>query len=177
MRLFRILKRLYALGDGPAKRYKKGKNSTVDALSDLVEIGEGFISAPGSIILAHDASTVIHTGKLRVERTVIGKKVFLGANAVVLPGVKIGDGAIVGAGAVVTKDIPAGMVVGGNPAKVITSVEKYLEKCEKRNVLYDVTDAVKEKHGTFKRNTTQERKESLEYIYKQIKERESSINE
>ena len=66
-------------------------NSNIDALSELVEIGERFISAPGSIVLSHDASTITHSGKSRVEKTVIGDDVFLGANAVVLPGAKIGD--------------------------------------------------------------------------------------
>ena len=49
----------------------------------------------------------------------IGKRVWIGANAAVLPGVTIGDGAVVAAGAVVTKDVPANTVVGGVPAKVI----------------------------------------------------------
>ncbi len=49
----------------------------------------------------------------------IGNKVWIGAHATVLPGVQIGDGAIVGAGAVVTKDVPAYAVVAGVPARVI----------------------------------------------------------
>ena len=51
---------------------------------------------------------------------------FVGARAVILPGVTIGDGAIVGAGSVVTRDIEAGMVAAGNPARAITSCERYL---------------------------------------------------
>jgi acetyltransferase-like isoleucine patch superfamily enzyme len=49
----------------------------------------------------------------------IGKKVWLGSNVTVLPGVKIGDGAIVAAGAVVTKDVPVNSTVAGIPARVI----------------------------------------------------------
>lgn len=49
----------------------------------------------------------------------IGNHVWICANAIVLKGVTIGDGAIVAAGAVVTKDVPAGCVVAGNPAKVV----------------------------------------------------------
>lgn len=49
----------------------------------------------------------------------IGKNVWIGEYAVILPGVTIGEGAVIGAHAVVTKDVPAKSVVGGNPARVI----------------------------------------------------------
>lgn len=52
----------------------------------------------------------------REARVVIGNDVYLGMNAIVLKGVTIGDAAIVGAGAVVTRDVPAGAIVAGNPA-------------------------------------------------------------
>lgn len=165
MSIIGILKRVYLAFQGNPTNYNKGMNSIVDAVSDLVEIGEGFISAPGSIILAHDASTIIHCGKSRVEKTVIGKRVFLGANAVILPGVTIGDNVIIGAGAVVTKDIPSNMVAVGNPAKVVTTVEDYIKKCEERNVLYKVTDAVLKKHGSGVKATKEENKELLDSVY------------
>ena len=57
--------------------------------------------------------------------------VFIGADAIILPGVKIGPNAIVGAGAVVTKDVPPGTIVGGSPAKVIGSFDEYVEKRKK----------------------------------------------
>ena len=53
----------------------------------------------------------------------IGKKVWLGANVTILQGVTIGDNAIVAAGAVVTKDVPANAIVGGVPAKVIKMID------------------------------------------------------
>lgn len=53
----------------------------------------------------------------------IGNKVWLGANVTVLPGVSIGEGSIIAAGSVVTKDIPANAVAAGNPAKIIKNVE------------------------------------------------------
>lgn len=49
----------------------------------------------------------------------IGRRVWIGAHATVLPGVTIGDNAVIAAGAVVTKDVPANAVVGGVPAKII----------------------------------------------------------
>ena len=54
----------------------------------------------------------------------IGKWVWIGANATVLPGVTIGDGAIVATGAVVTKDVPENTVVGGIPARVMRKIGK-----------------------------------------------------
>ena len=53
----------------------------------------------------------------------IGKNVWIGANATVLPGVRIGDGAIIAAGAVVSKDVEENTIVGGVPAKVMKTIE------------------------------------------------------
>lgn len=58
-------------------------------------------------------------------------------NATILPGVTIGDGAIIGAGAVVTRNVLPSTVVAGNPASVICTVDKYIEKCERNQSLYD----------------------------------------
>lgn len=114
----------------------KYHNSLVDSLvPEFVEIGDNFISAPGSIILAHDASLLSQYGEYRVEKTIIGNNVFIGANSIILPGINIGDGAIVGAGSVVTKDVDQYTVVAGNPAKRISTVEEYRLKCQKRDVL------------------------------------------
>lgn len=54
--------------------------------------------------------------------TDFGKNVWVGSNSTILQGVTIGDNAVVGAGAVVTKDVPANVVVGGVPAKIIKKI-------------------------------------------------------
>lgn len=54
---------------------------------------------------------------------IIGNNVWIGDKAVILPDVRIGEGSIIGAGAVVTKDVPPYCVVGGNPAKIIRIIE------------------------------------------------------
>lgn len=69
----------------------------------------------GTVVLTHDMCREFHTN------TYIGKRCFIGAHALIMPGIRIGDECIVGAGSVVTKDVPSGSVVGGNPAKVIKS--------------------------------------------------------
>ena len=51
-----------------------------------------------------------------------------------MPGVTIGEGALVAAGSVVTKSVPAGVVVGGNPAKYICTVEEFIEHNKKYNI-------------------------------------------
>lgn len=65
----------------------------------------------------HDLSTL--RLPLLIGQVTIGTHVFIGAKALILPGVDIGEGAVVGAGSVVTKDIKPWTIVGGNPAKKI----------------------------------------------------------
>lgn len=63
---------------------------------------------------------------------IVGDNVFIGINAVVMPGVKIGDNCIIGAGAIVTKDVSSGSVVAGVPARVLCTVDDYRERIKDR---------------------------------------------
>ncbi|MDY0912977.1 DapH/DapD/GlmU-related protein [Rathayibacter festucae] len=65
-----------------------------------------------------------HRGDLHPGRIVVGSNVWIGANATLLPGVTIGDDAVIAAAAVVTKDVPAGAVVVGAPARVVRNVRE-----------------------------------------------------
>lgn len=94
----------------------------------LVRFGYDCIISPTAMILTHDASTWLHTGKYRVAPVTIGNRVFIGYGAIILPGVHIGDDAIVGAGAVVTKDIPSRSVAVGVPAKVVYSIDEFVDR-------------------------------------------------
>lgn len=60
---------------------------------------------------------------LRPAPIVVGRNVWIGANVVILPGVSIGDDAVVGAGSIVTRDVPEGTVVVGAPARVVRTVQ------------------------------------------------------
>jgi len=114
----------------------KHHNSHIDTLvPNLVEIGDNFISAPGSYILAHDACLLAIYGEYKLGKTIIGNNVFLGVNAVVLPGVKIGNNVIIGAGCVVTKDIPDNSVVAGNPGKIVCKVDELYNKRKEKDEL------------------------------------------
>lgn len=93
-----------------------------------ITIGDNVSLGPRVHVLAHDASTVMFLGKTRAANVVIGNKVFIGAGAILLPGVHIGNYVIIGAGSVVSKDIPDNSVAAGNPAKIICSLEEYLSK-------------------------------------------------
>ncbi len=97
----------------------------------LISIGDNCTIAPGVRLIAHDASTKLFLGYTKVGKINIGENCFIGDSVIVLPSVNIGAGTIIGAGSVVTKDIPPGMVATGNPAKVICPVDVYLKKIEK----------------------------------------------
>ncbi len=78
-----------------------------------IHIGEESYVAGGAIVFSHDYARGLHTD------TYIGKRCFIGANAIIMPGVLIGDEVIVGSGSVVTKNVSTNTIVAGNPARVI----------------------------------------------------------
>lgn len=80
-----------------------------------IYIGHESYFASGAIMFSHDFARDI-----KVD-TFIGERCFIGANAIIMAGVKIGDQVIVGSGAVVTKDIPSNSIVVGNPSRIIKS--------------------------------------------------------
>ncbi len=67
-------------------------------------------------------------------KIVVGDYVYIGSNALIMPGVTIGNNVLVAAGSVVTKSVPSGMVVAGNPARIVCSVEEYYERNKKWDV-------------------------------------------
>ena len=93
-----------------------------------IEIGNDVTLAPSVHILAHDASTKKYLNYTRIGKVKIGNKVFVGAGSIILPGVTIGDNVVIGAGSIVSRDIPSGHVAAGNPAKIICTIDKFIER-------------------------------------------------
>ena len=94
----------------------------------LISVGDNCVLAPGVKLIAHDASSKRLIGYTKIGRIDIGDDCFLGNSVIVLTGVSIGRNSIIGAGSVVTKDIPADSVAAGNPARVLCSTKSYTDK-------------------------------------------------
>ncbi len=96
-----------------------GDNVTVKCgvqLWDGLRVGNNVFIGP-NVTFCNDKHPKSGNQEFECLNVVIEDDVSIGANATVLPGVKLGKGCVVGAGAVVTKDVPAGVTVVGNPAK------------------------------------------------------------
>ncbi|WP_377887728.1 acyltransferase [Alkalihalobacillus sp. R86527] len=87
---------------------------------ERIKVGKNSIIGYNTTILAHEYLI----DEYRLGDVVIGNKVMIGANSTLLPGITIGDGAIVSAGTLVHKSVPEGAFVGGNPMKIIYSKEE-----------------------------------------------------
>lgn len=87
---------------------------------EKIKVGRNTVIGYNTTLLAHEYLI----REYRLGDIVIGDEVMIGANSTVLPGVEIGDGAVVSAGTLVHKDVPAGAFVGGNPMRVIFSKEE-----------------------------------------------------
>ncbi|MEH7252703.1 acyltransferase [Neobacillus niacini] len=91
---------------------------------EKISVGRNTVIGYNTTILAHEYLIK----EYRLGPVVIGSEVMIGANSTILPGVTIGDGAIVSAGTLVHKDVPAGAFVGGNPMQMIYSKEEMAKR-------------------------------------------------
>jgi maltose O-acetyltransferase len=98
----------------------------------LISIGDRVTLSPSVMVLVHDAAPNLWTGYSLIAPVTIGDRVYVGAHSILLPGVTIGDDAVVGAGSVVRSDVPAGALVLGNPAEVVSSTERFLDRHRRR---------------------------------------------
>lgn len=115
----------------------------------------------GNNVTLTDCTLLGHDGVIRILNTRFNKKLdsvgaidirdncFIGYGAIVMPRVTIGPDSIVAAGAVVTKDVPPGVVVGGNPARIICSTEELVQKMEARCNAYPWIDIIRQRSGAY----------------------------
>lgn len=99
----------------------------------LTAIGDNVWITDGCQLLCHDASVIMLNARDashldRVAPITIGDHVFLGNRTTVLPGITVGSDVIVGAGSVITRDIPDGEVWAGNPARRICTTQSYRDR-------------------------------------------------
>jgi acetyltransferase-like isoleucine patch superfamily enzyme len=98
----------------------------------LISIGNDVTISNNVQFITHDGATWLirdESGRRYSYAPIkVGNLVFIGAGTILLPGVEIGDNVIVGAGSVVTKSIPPGMVVAGNPAQILGTFYDYAHR-------------------------------------------------
>lgn len=93
----------------------------------LIKIGAQVGISSYVRVLTHDDRMRIQTGFTRIAPAEIGDRVFIGSGAIILPGTRVGADSIIGAGAVVSGEIPPGSMAVGHPARVITTVKRLQE--------------------------------------------------
>ncbi len=98
----------------------------------LIQIGDHSGFGENCMILAHDAQMDEYLDAARIGRVIIHESCHIGALSVILAGVEMGPRTIVGAGSVVSRSLPPDTVCAGNPAKVICTLDEYLEKHRQR---------------------------------------------
>ncbi|MGC4848791.1 DapH/DapD/GlmU-related protein [Micromonospora sp. DT15] len=96
----------------------------------LITLGDNVYITAGVQFLTHDGGTLIlrreHPDLEWTAPISIGDDVYIGVRSIIMPGVRIGDRCIIGAGSVVTRDVPDGSVAAGVPARVLRSTDEYL---------------------------------------------------
>ncbi len=149
MKLLRYLIRRYQIKSDPIRYATKvgvkiGENCRILSLKAntfgsepyLIEIGNHVTITSGVRFITHDGGVwIFREQKPNIDvfgKIVIGNNVFIGINAIIMPNVTIGNNVVIGAGSIVTKNVPSNTVCAGVPAKVLSTVDDYKSRVEKR---------------------------------------------
>jgi acetyltransferase-like isoleucine patch superfamily enzyme len=110
----------------------------------LIEIGNKVTVTSGVRILTHDGATWLFNDekgrRFLYKKTIIKNNVFIGINSIIMPGVIIEDNVIVAAGSIVTKSVPSGVIIGGNPAKILGDYDTYKKRVFENYISNDDMD-------------------------------------
>lgn len=152
MKLRRIYRKIYSMVIGRLNPVKYAQKIGVNMKGSVYIYGkilwgtEPWIITLGTNVhitadvkfLTHDGGTLLfrkYVPDLEITKPItVGDDVYIGNNVILLPGVTVGSKVIIGAGAVVTKDIPDNSVAVGVPARVIKTADEYLEKLQKESL-------------------------------------------
>lgn len=108
-----------------------------------IYVGDNTLIAPHVIIAtaAHPILPELREKAYQYNAPVhIGKNCWIGAGAIIVPGVTIGDNTVIGAGSVITKDMPANVVAAGNPCKVIREINEHDKEYYFKNLKIDFSE-------------------------------------
>ncbi|GMA08586.1 acetyltransferase [Tetragenococcus halophilus subsp. flandriensis] len=116
------------------KNTKIGKNVFINSGCRFQD--QGGITIGNQCLLGHNVvlATINHDyhpekrGIMHLRPIVLKEKTWIGSNSTILPGVTVGENSVVAAGSVVTKDVPANTIVGGNPAKFLSNLADKIEE-------------------------------------------------
>ena len=138
--------------------YRIGKDVTINSGCNITDpaytrIGNN-VGLSSCTLLGHDASVRILNNRYGKKLDSVGPidirdNCFVGHGAIIMPRVTIGPDSIVAAGAVVTKDVPPGVVVGGNPARIICTTQEFLQRVESRSNNYPWIDLIRQREGAY----------------------------
>lgn len=159
--IFLRIRLLFASSEKKSELFRKhygvkiGSNARFTGLPNwssepyLIEIGNDVTITQNVVFHTHDGGVGVFRKKYPginvFGRIKIGNNVFIGSNTIFLPGVTIGDNIVIGAGSIVTRDIPSNSVAVGVPAKVIKTIEQYEQESLGKAIYVHESDPEKRK--------------------------------
>jgi acetyltransferase-like isoleucine patch superfamily enzyme len=145
---YEVYRKYYGVKIGKNSRFT-GKNISFGSEPYLISIGDNVTIAAGVAFETHDGGVGVFRNEYKdiniFGEIIIGNNVFIGHRAIIMPGIRIGDNVVIGAGSIVTKDIPSNVVVAGIPAKILKTYTDYKKGVLNKAIYVKSTNAKKRK--------------------------------